>query len=242
VISSLRAAEADRFLNIVSVGTLAIAMALVATVAFIRGRPRMALIAAASIGVAVLATEILKLELLPRPDLVHTTLNGGNNSYPSGHTTVGMSVCIAAMLVVPARLRLVTTLAAGAIGAAFGIAVVAAGWHRASDAVGAYLVCLAVGAAAAVAIRRWPDRDRTGAPREVGRGSFGIGATELGLLALALALAAVFGVAALSARGIPFFSAGAGFLVASGALVAASFVCAGLLAAAMTAADRSPGV
>jgi hypothetical protein len=237
VISSLRAAQADRFLSIVSVGTLTIAMALVAAVAFIRGRPRMALIAAASIGVAVLTTEVLKLDVFPRPDLVNTTLNGGRNSYPSGHTTVGMSVCIAAMLVVPARLRAVTALAAGAIGAAFGIAVVAAGWHRASDAVGAYLVCLSVGAAAAVAIRAWPDRVGSRSPHEVGRGSFRIGATELGLLGLAVALLAVFGVAALSARGIPFFSAGAGFLVASGALVVASFACAGLLAAAMSSAD-----
>jgi hypothetical protein len=151
-----------------------------------------------------------------------------------------MSVCVAAMLVVPLRLRAPTGLAAGAVGAAFGIAVVAAGWHRPSDAVGAYLVCLAAGAAGAIAIRMWPDRAAERSRREIARGPIRIGATELGLLGLAAALVAVFGIAALSARGIPLFSVGAAFLISCGVLVVMSFACAGLLAAAMTAADREP--
>ena len=234
MISQLRASQADRFLRIVSVGTLVLAMALVAAVAFLRGRPRLALVAAASVAAAVLSTEVLKLIILERPDYVPSGLSNGGNSYPSGHTTVGMSVCLAALLVVPARLRIVTALGAGAIGAAFGVAVVAAGWHRPSDAAGAYLVCLAVAALAAIAIRRWPDRD----PAERIPGPLRIGATELALAALAAALAAVFGLAAISARGIPFFSAGTAFLIASAALVGLSFVCALLLAVAMSAADR----
>jgi hypothetical protein len=238
VISDLRAAQADRFLSIVSVGTLAIATALVAGVGFLRRRPRMALIAAGSIGLAVLSTELLKLAILERPALVATAINNGDNSYPSGHTTVGMSVCIAAMLVVPARLRIPTALAAGAIGSAFGIAVVAAGWHRPSDAIGAYFVCLAVGALGAIAIRRWPDRAGHRRRREIVRGPIRIGATELALLGLATALVCVFGIAALSARGIPLFSVASGFLVSCAALLLTSFACAGLLAAAMTSADR----
>ena len=208
-------------------------MALVTAVAFLRGRPWLALVAAGSIAAAVIATELLKLVILERPDLIETTLNGGINSYPSGHTTVGMSVCFAAMLVVPARLRVGTALASGAIGAAFGVAVVAAGWHRPSDAIGSYLVCLsAASAAAALAYRYLPDRGR---PREAVRS----GASEMGLFGLGLALVAVFGVAALASRGVPIFSAGTGFLVASGALVVASFACAGLLAWAMASAERT---
>ncbi len=181
MISSLRSAQADRFLRIVSGGTLFLAMGLVAAVAFLRGRPRMALIAAASVAAAVLTTEVLKLIILERPPLTISGLNGGENSYPSGHTTVGMSVCIAAMLVVPPRLRIPTALAAGAIGAAFGVAVVAAGWHRPSDAVGAYFVCLAVGAAAAILIRALPDRDPVARGRERIPGPVRIGSTELAL-------------------------------------------------------------
>ena len=206
-------------------------MALVTAVAFLRGRPWLALVAAGSIVAAVISTELLKLVILERPDLIDTTLNRGINSYPSGHTTVGMSVCFAAMLVVPPRLRVGTALASGAIGAAFGVAVVAAGWHRPSDAIGSYLVCLSAAAAAAAIARRYL-RDR-----EEPRVAVRPGASELGLFGLGLALIAVFGVAAIASRGIPIFSAGAGFLVASGALIAASFACAGLLAGAMSSAS-----
>lgn len=242
IISNLRAAQADRFLRIVSIGTLALAMALVAAVAFLRGRPQLALIAAGSVVAAVTVTELLKLVILQRPELITTMLNGGDNSYPSGHTTVGMAVCVAALLVVPARLRPITALGTGLIGGAFGVAVVAAGWHRPSDAVGAYLVCVCTGALAAAVINRHPDAEPRERFRERFRGPISIGATEMALLALALALAGVFGLAALSARGIPLFSAGAAFLIASAALIAASFACAGLLMVVMSAADRErPG-
>ena len=84
-----------------------------------------------------------------------------DNSYPSGHTTVGMSVAVAAMLVVPRRLLLPTALGAGLFGSAFGVAVVAAGWHRPSDAVGAFLVVIAVAAACAALSHAFPDRAET---------------------------------------------------------------------------------
>jgi hypothetical protein len=240
VISDLRSAQADRFLRIVSGGTLFLAMALVAVVAFLRGRPRLALFAAGSVAAAVLTTEVLKLIVLDRPPLTVTDLNSGKNSYPSGHTTVGMSVCIAAMLVVPARLRIPTALATGAIGAAFGVAVVAASWHRPSDAVGAYLVCLAAGAAAAILISRYPDRNPV-ARRERIPGPIRIGPTELALGGMGVALAFVFAIAVISARGLPLFSSGAAFLIGCASLVVISFACALLLAAAMSAADHEAG-
>ena len=209
-------------------------MALVTAVAFLRGRPWLALVAAGSIVAAVISTELLKLVILERPDLIETTLNDGINSYPSGHTTVGMSVCFAAMLVVPSDCASGTALASGAIGAAFGVAVVAAGWHRPSDAIGSYLVCLsAAAAAAAIAHRYLPDRGEPRAAiqvRELPRSASS---------ASGFALVAVFGVAAIASRGIPIFSAGTGFLVSSGALIFASFACAGLLAWAMSSAERS---
>ncbi len=238
VISDLRASQADRFLRIVSGGTLLLAMILVAVVAFLRGRPRMALIAAASVGVAVLSTEVLKLVILERPPLVPSGLAGAGNSYPSGHTTVGMSVCLAALLVVPPRLRIATALAAGAIGAAFGVAVVAVEWHRPSDAVGAYFVCLAVASLAAIAIRRWPDRDPRARGSERIPGPISIGSTELALFGMGAALGLVFVLAAISSRGIPLFSAGTAFLLSSAALAALSLACALALAVAMSDADR----
>ena len=149
------------------------------------------------------------------------------------------AVLVAAMLVVPARLRLVTAFGAGAIAAAFGIAVVAAGWHRPADPVGSYLVCLSVGAAAAIAIRAWPDRAGPDRSRSSLPGPISIGPTEFALLALAGTLVAIFGLAALSARGVPFFSVGAAFLIACGVLVVIAFASTLALARAMDLADTA---
>lgn len=237
VISDLRAAQADSFLRIVSIGSLALVTILIAALAFAQRRPRLALLAAGSIAMALLSTEILKHVLLERPPLVASLIV--DNSYPSGHSTVGMAVGVAAMLVVPPRLRTATALGAALVGAAFGVAVVAAGWHRPSDVVGAYLVVLAAGSAAAALARMYPDAERPSvhASRWVPTG-LRIGATEFGLIAIGLLLMAIFGLTALTVRGIPWTSAGAGFLASSAALVVAAFLTTALLASAMNAADR----
>ena len=222
----------------VSIGSLLLAIALVAAVAVIRRRPRLALLAAASIGVSLITTEFLKLVLLERPPLVPSFIY--DNSYPSGHTTVGMSVAVAAMLVVPRRLLLPTAAGAGLFGAAFGVAVVAAGWHRPSDAVGAFLVVLSVAAACAALGHLYPDRPDRGPPRDhaVRLPRIRIGTTELGLLALALGGLGIFALAALSYRGIPWTSTGAGFLLSAGAIVVCALLTTLGLAAAMLSAEE----
>ena len=159
-----RAAQADSFLRIVSIGSLVLAIVLVAAVAIVRRRPRLALLRGRVRGRSrSSSTEVLKLFLLERPPLVASFIF--DNSYPSGHTTVGMSVAVAAMLVVPRRLLIPTALGAGLFGSAFGVAVVAAGWHRPSDAVGAFLVVIAVAAACAALSHVFPDRADTEARR-----------------------------------------------------------------------------
>jgi membrane-associated phospholipid phosphatase len=232
------AAQAHSFLRIVSVGSLVLAVVLIAAVAIMRRRPRLALIAAASIGISVLSTELLKLIVLERPTLAPSYIF--DNSYPSGHTTVGMSVAVAVMLVVPRRLLIPTALGAGALGAAFGVAVVAAGWHRPSDAVGAFLLVLCVGAACAAVARVFPDRvpdlDGNCGPR-IRRPQIRLGSTEFGLLALALGGLGVFALAALSYRGIPWTSTSAGFLLSAAAIVVLGLLTTIALAVAMLASD-----
>jgi len=232
-----REAQADRFLRLVSIGSLLLAIGLVAAVAVVRRRPRLAMLAAASVVVAIGITEMLKLVILTRPALYPTFLP--QNSFPSGHTTVGMSVAVAAMLVVPRRLLVPTAIGAGLFGAAFGIAVVAAGWHRPSDALGAYLVVLSVAAACSALSFRYPDPPDVVSRRLPRRlGSFRLGATELGLIAMALGGLGIFGLAALSYRGIPWTSTSAGFLISAGALLALAPFITLVLAAAMLQADR----
>ncbi len=210
-----------------------------AAVAVFRRRPRLALISAASIGISLIATEVLKLVLLERPQLVPSYIF--DNSYPSGHATVGMSVAVAAMLVVPRRLLLATAIGAGLFGSAFGVAVVAAGWHRPSDAVGSFLVVLSVGAACAALSHLFPDRADLRKPRGPLRlPSITIGAAELGLLALALGNLAIFALALLTYRGIPWTSTGAGFLLSAAAIVVCGLLTTIALATAMSAAGE-PG-
>lgn len=234
-----REAQADSFLRIVSIGSLLLATTLVAAVAMIRRRPRLALLAAASIIGSIVCTEALKHVILERPAILATAIV--DNSYPSGHTTVGMSVAVAAMLVVPRRLLLPTALGAGLFGSAFGVAVVAAGWHRPSDAVGAFAVVIAVAALCAAIGHAFPDRAEAAARRSRRLPRIRIGTTELGLLALALGGLGLFALAALSYRGIPWTSTSAGFLLSAAAIVVIAVLATTMLAAAMLASEGRGG-
>jgi len=121
--------------------------------AALRRRVGLSLVAAAVIVGAVCTTEVLKHWVLERPDLILRPLY--RNSFPSGHATVAFSVGVAATLVVPPRLRRPAALLAVLYAGGIGVAVVAAGWHRPSDVVGAYLATTAWAAAVvAFAARR----------------------------------------------------------------------------------------
>ncbi|MGB2712432.1 MAG: phosphatase PAP2 family protein [Conexibacter sp.] len=124
-------------LTTISVGMLVVVIAILVGQAIVRRRPPLALVAAAIVGGAPLWTEAHK-HLLDRPSLFPGEPFG--NTFPSGHTTVAFAVGIAATLVAPPHLRRAVGAGAALYGAAVGIAVVAAGWHRPSDVAGAYLV------------------------------------------------------------------------------------------------------
>lgn len=218
-----------------SIGSLLLATTLVAAVAIVRRRPRLALLAATSIAGSIICTEVLKHLVLERPPII--AANIVDNSYPSGHTTVGMAVAVAVMLVVPRRLLVPTAFGAGIFGSAFGVAVVAAGWHRPSDAVGAFFVVIAVAALCAAVGHAFPDRAEAAARRTRRPPRIRIGTTELGLLALALGGLGTFALAALSYRGIPWTSASAGFLLSAGAIVVCGLLSTLVLAIAMLAAE-----
>ncbi|MCL4286038.1 MAG: phosphatase PAP2 family protein [Thermoleophilia bacterium] len=231
-----REAQADSFLRIVSIGSLLLATTLVAAVALVRRRPRLALLAAASIAGSILCTEVLKHVVLERPAIIATFIV--DNSYPSGHTTIGMGVAVAAMLVVPRRLLVPTALGAGLFGSAFGVAVVAAGWHRPSDAVGAFFVVIAVASLCAALGHAFPDRAEAAVRRGRRLPRIRIGTTELGLLALALGGLGLFALAALSYRGIPWTSTSAGFLLSAAAIVVIAVLATATLATAMLASEE----
>lgn len=130
-------------LHLVTRTTLALLTLAIVLAALLRRRPRLAIAAGAAITVSVVATEVLKLRLLDRPDL-DGIAGIDQNSFPSGHATIGMALSLGIVLVSPHGGRWLATLVALALSATFGIGVLATGWHRPSDTVGAYLVCIAV--------------------------------------------------------------------------------------------------
>lgn len=128
-------------LHSVTRSTLFLLTGAVVLFALARRRWRLALVAGASISGAVITTEIFKLQLLTRPDL-DGIAGIEENSFPSGHATIGMALALGLVMVSPHRWRWLSTLAALAVSMTFGVGVLATGWHRPSDTVGAFLVCV----------------------------------------------------------------------------------------------------
>lgn len=155
----------DRLLNTVTVESLFVFGGLIVLTAVLRRRLRLAVTVGAAMSLAVVTTEILKLELLTRPqfdDVQGIT----SNSYPSGHATIGIVLSLGLVTVTPRRHRWVAAIVAAVVTAAFGTGVLASGWHRPSDTLGAYAVGLAWFAAAIgwVTIRRARRESATTAP------------------------------------------------------------------------------
>jgi membrane-associated phospholipid phosphatase len=171
-------------------------------IALVRGRPRVAFAVGVTILGANVTTELLKhLVAAPRPG---SLFPAGTSplppaSWPSGHSTAAMSLMLAAVLTVPARLRP----AAAAIGAvcaiAVGYSVLATGMHYPSDVLGGFLV--AAGwtlstVAALLAAERWrPSSAGQSSPSQASPGRVSIraalGAPSAVLLAALLLTAIV---------------------------------------------------
>ncbi len=133
----------EDLLTTISVGSVALIGGGIVLVALGRGRFHLAVGAGLVVFGSDVSAELLKRVILTRPDLLATIDSGSlNNSYPSGHTTVAMSLALAAVLVTPRRARgFVAVIGAGyAVG--IGEAVLLLGWHRPSDAIGSYLLVL----------------------------------------------------------------------------------------------------
>jgi predicted secreted protein len=153
-----RAADAaGRLLRTVSVGGLVISAILLGAVAALRRRPSLIAVPAAVIGLTTVSVEILKHAVLARPTLLADPMFF-DNTYPSGHTAIAISIGLSAVLVAPARLRPWVAAAAALLAAGFGVFVVTAGWHFPSDALGAYALALAVAAAVMAAVLRLSPR------------------------------------------------------------------------------------
>lgn len=191
--------SANELLGLVSTGSLLLAGLFLGAVILLRGQPKLVLVPLAIIGTSLVATELLKLwilpGLLPRPDFIVDPLIT-DASFPSGHTSVGASLALAAIVAAPSRLRGLVALAGFALAAGSGVLVVIATWHRPSDAIGSFAITLACTAALLALLYAW--RPELVGPRSRG-GEPGAGfarrievlavAAGIGLFALAIVVA-----------------------------------------------------
>jgi membrane-associated phospholipid phosphatase len=152
---------ANGLLRLVSVGSLVAAILALGALAWLWRRPWLILLPAAVVGISLLATEAFKLVIFQRPDLWPSPDIVGN-SYPSGHTTVAVSLGLSALLIAPTRLRAVVAVLAALFAAGVGILVVTADWHRPSDPLGSYALTLAVAAGSVALVRAWDPRGLVG--------------------------------------------------------------------------------
>lgn len=148
-------AQLNHALGLVSLASMALAVAAVTAFAALRRRADLAVAALVVVAGANLSTQVLKAGL-DRPDLGWGTVN----SFPSGHVTVVASLAVAALIVSQLWLRAVLVVPAVLAVAFTAAGTVVAGWHRPSDGVGAVLVTLAWWGAAGCSLRLWSDRPR----------------------------------------------------------------------------------
>lgn len=126
-------AAGRRALRTIDVSSVAAAALLVVFFAAMRGRFVRALAAVGVIGCSVATAELLK-HGLPQP-------TGRPPTFPSGHTSIAVSIGLGLVLAVPPLLRATAALVGAAYGAGIGLSVVVLGWHYPSDVIGSFLVC-----------------------------------------------------------------------------------------------------
>lgn len=186
---------AEKVLDVVSVGAIAVVLLVAIVIAVVRRRWELAVQVAIVAGGANITTQLVKYVLLPRPD--HgVTVGSQDNSLPSGHTTAAMSIAVVLLLVVPARARPPVAVIGAGYTAATGIATLVGRWHRPSDVLAAVLVVLGWTAATCAVTALWPARAREDLfdgppPPRVSRNAVLAGLGTLGLGAAAIALFAL---------------------------------------------------
>lgn len=137
-------------LRVISYVSLGVAIIAVGIVGLARKSWRIGAAGAFVIAGATITTELLKKVILPRPDLAQTYADNASNSFPSGHTTIAMSILVALLVVTSYRWRGIVMFFAVAWATAVGSATVTARWHRFSDTLGADMVALIFGAIALI--------------------------------------------------------------------------------------------
>ncbi len=177
--------RAKEALEAIRLPLLIVALALVVIIGVWRKRPRAGIAAVMVFSGTIVLAELLKA-LLPRPVLTGLESQvefDGLNTFPSGTTTVATSLVLALMLVCSVRVRPWIAIVGVVWAATVAWGVLAAGWHRPSDAVGAVAVATAcfAGAMTWLLPRYW----QSASPSTLSKSLLPSGFLMLGLIAVA---------------------------------------------------------
>ena len=184
--SSPIVADAEQVLATLSRTSLVIGTLCVITIALAQRRPWLAAAATVAIVGANASTQLLKVVILDRTDMLDGLFYPLPNSFPSGHATAAASIAVGALLVLPPLLRAPTVILSSIVVAVVGVSTLLAGWHRMADAVGGVFVATAWGSAAG-AILGWRRGVEVVGIRTVAFGAFASRIPVLlGIVALAL--------------------------------------------------------
>ena len=232
---------ARNVLETISVTSLAVAGGALVFIGLVRGR----LFLAISVGVAILGacvtTEVLKLHVLERPDLLDG-IGRPWNTYPSGHSTVAMTLAVGAVLVAPRRLRGTVALAGVVYAATVAGATVVTGWHRPSDTVAGGLVAVGWGAAVAAILvaTRGTGRDLPGARSSAPRPIMWILTTAGALILVMVAMIAATYVYRGDVGDLLIVDRGRPFLLSMVVIVGTDLLLVGLLLIALRGVTLDP--
>ena len=142
----------DGALSLITNASLAAGCIGLVVIGIARSRLLLGVCAAVAVGGAAVTTEVLKRVVPERPELNDAPAHLIHTDFPSGHATVSAALALAFVMVTPHRWRTPTAVLAGLWVAFQGTGVVAAAWHRPSDALAGYAVALAWASLALVAL------------------------------------------------------------------------------------------
>ncbi len=141
-------AHARALLSMVSMPAAVILVVTILIIGLLRRSHRRAVWAVVAVAGANLTTQILKYQVLWRPDFNITERWDNANTLPSGHTTMAASAAVALILLSGRRWRALSAWAGALFTIAMGYSTLVCQWHRPSDVLAGILVPVSWGALA----------------------------------------------------------------------------------------------
>jgi membrane-associated phospholipid phosphatase len=150
--------------NTVSYSTLVYGLVVLALFGLRTGGIRRAIAAPSVLGFAIVAAELLKHVILPRPRLYASPKWLWYPSFPSGHTTIAVGIAASALFVAGERTRRAVQIGGFAYAALMGISLIVTANHRLSDEVGSCLLVYLTAYLVSIGLARgsWPPTNRAG--------------------------------------------------------------------------------